>query len=215
MGRLLTAAMASNTHKTYAVGWNIFCRFQQQQNQAAFYPANAEDIRRFIAWLSLQNYAPATISTYVLAVGYYHNILGCDNPTQDFLVCKLLEGCRRSNPSMDRREPISHTVLQKIVLALPSVCSSRFEATMFKAVFLMAFFGFMRVGEFAATSRTHIQTSILLDTDVCICRTEGLASSIRVTFRFSKNNQHGSRKWFTEPKQENHCSAQSRPWQNF
>ena len=186
MGRLLTAAVASNTHKTYAVGWNIFCRFQQQKNHGSLSPANAEDVRQFIVWLSLHNYAASTISTYVLAVGYFHNILGYDNPTHDFLVSKLLEGCRRSNPSMDRREPISHDVLQKIVLALPSVCSSKFEATLFKAVFLLAYFGFMRVGEFTATSRNHIQSSVLLDTDVCISRTEGLASSIRVNFRLSK-----------------------------
>ena len=114
-------------------------------------------------------------------MGYFHNILGYDNPTHDFLVSKLLEGCRGSNPSMDRCKPISHAILQKIVLALPSVCSSKFEATLFKAVF-----GFMRVGEFTATSRNHIQSSVLLDTDVCISRTEGLASSIRVNFRFSK-----------------------------
>ena len=112
----------------------------------AFTPATALDIRRFVAWLSVQNYAAATINTYVSAVEYFHNVMGFEDPTKDFLVSKLLEGCRRSNPSVDKREPISLSTLQKIVEVLPSICSSTFETLMFKAVFLMAFFGFMRVG---------------------------------------------------------------------
>jgi hypothetical protein len=56
----------------------------------AFTPASASDIRRFIAWLSLQNYAAATEHTYVSAVGYFHNVLSFEDPTRDFTVSKLL-----------------------------------------------------------------------------------------------------------------------------
>ena len=191
MNRLLSAALAKNTHKTYARGWEMFCRFQPCHQNVTHCPANASDVRRFIGWLSVQNFAPATINTYVSAVGYYHKINGCSDPTHDFLVAKLLEGCRRSHPSRDCRQPISLLILKEICGSLPIVCSSQFEACMFKAVFLSAFFGLLRVGEFAADSKHKIQESVLSVSDVHFGHTDVNDPYVEVSLKHSKNNQAG------------------------
>ena len=188
MRRLLHAAVAPGTHKTYATGWEAFSRFcQQQSSLVPGTPAVPADIRRFIAWLSLQAKAPATIATYVSAVGYAHKIRGWADPTQDFLVSKLLEGCRRDRPSTDARIPVTLSMLTRIVRALPNVCTSVYEAQLFKAAFLAAFFGFMRIGEFAADSKTRIQPSVIKAADIHF--DEGL--SVTISFPRSKNNQKG------------------------
>ena len=190
MGRLLNAAFASNTHKTYLTGWKMFCRFLRRPD-SVLTPAEPEDVRRFIAWLSLQSLAASTINTYVSAVGYYHRIYGWSDPTSDYLVAKLLQGCRRGRASTDSRQPVSIPMLKTIIRSLLIVSSSSFEARLFKTVFLFAFFGFMRVGEFAADSRHSIPASVLLFSDVQICRQDDTGISVTVSFRHSKNNQCG------------------------
>ncbi len=43
-------------------------------------------------------FAPSTISTYVSAVRFYHKSHGWPDPTTDFFVSKLLEGCKQLHP---------------------------------------------------------------------------------------------------------------------
>ena len=154
-------------------------------------PADADDIRHFIAWLSVHNYAASTISTYVAAIGYYHKLHGFDDPTGEFLVSKLLEGCRRNRPSFDGREPMSVTLLDTIIRSLPAVCASSFECSMYSAAFSLAFFGFLRLGEFAADSRNRISESVLRASDVAMEYVDGQPVSVCIRLRQAKNNQCG------------------------
>ena len=73
INRLLLAASASNTHKTYQTGWRVFCTFMGHQLDGG-HTASPEDVRKFITWLSLQRFAPSMIATYVPGVGYHHKI---------------------------------------------------------------------------------------------------------------------------------------------
>lgn len=180
--------MASNTHKTYAAGWNKFCQFFGSVYGG---PVSADVIQRFVAWLSLHKFAPSTITTYVSAVGFYHKLQGWADPTNDFLVSKLLEGCRRLRPLSDTRLPMSIPILVQITQSLPAVCTSTFEACLFKTVFVCAFFGFMRVGELAADSRHRVQPSVLTAADVQFCQSGERGQSFLFSFKHAKNNQCG------------------------
>ncbi len=192
ISRLLTAALAPNTHKTYQVGWRAFCQFKQLSGAYEFVsPASVQDVREFVASLSIQNLAPATIATYVSGVGYVHKLRGWPDPTRDFLVSKLLEGCRRLSGAADQRLPITLPLLSILLQALPHNCSSSFEALLFRAVMLSAFFGFMRIGEFAAVSRTRLQQSLLLFSDICFCDVGKASASVLISFRYTKTNKSG------------------------
>ena len=160
------AASTENTHKTYQNGWRAFCSFMNQRLGASF-PASSGDVQRFIAWLSLQRFAPSMIATYVSAVGYFYKIRGWPDPTRDFLVAKLLTGCRRDKPGGDTRWQMTLSILSRIMSALPQVCHTAYETALFRAAMLCAFFGFMRISEFASVSKTRIQRSLLLASD-CI-----------------------------------------------
>ena len=190
MNRLLSLSIAPNTKRVYTVGWNAFCQFKGwRPNTIAC--GSIQDISQFVAWLSLRNLSPRTISTYVAGVGFFHKVNGWEDPTRDFLVTKLLEGCHRDRPSVDSRLPISLPILSDMVRALPHVCSSHFECEMFKAVLLSAFFGFMRVGEFAAHSKHNIQNSLLSISSLDFCHTNTGEASILISFHSCKNNQTG------------------------
>jgi hypothetical protein len=191
MSRLLAASIAPNSHKAYATGWNAFCRFRQPSLDTVGPPASAVEVRRFVAWLSLRGLAPATIANYVSGVGYFYKLHGMSDPTKDFLVSKLIEGSRRGCGLVDNRVPISLPILQQLIDSLPHICASQFESTMFKAVFLGAFFVFLRVGEFAVVSNSRVQESVLVFGDVQFSKPGSHDQFVGLTFRQSKNNQHG------------------------
>ena len=103
-----------------------------------------------------------------------------------------MEGCRRDRPSRDNRLPISVSVLYSLLLALPQVCVSQFEVELFRAAMLGASFGFMRIGEFVADSRTRFQESLLQFSDVRFCNNGTPAASVLIYFRFTKTDKTGS-----------------------
>ncbi len=188
---MLSVAFAQNSHKTYSTGWHVFCQFTSQRSIDLSLPVPSSVIQEFIAWLSLRGSAPSTIATYVSGVGFHHKVHGHPDPTKTFLVSKMLVGCRRDR-QVDKRRPITVPVLYQILAALSHVCSSRFEELLFKASMLCAFFGFMRVGEFTADSKGHIQESMLQLSDVTFSTAGINGDSVLISFRTCKNNQSGN-----------------------
>lgn len=83
-------------------------------------------------------------------------------------------------------------VLTRIIQALPHVCKDHYEVALFHAVMLCAFFCFMRISEFAAVSKTNIQSSLILASDVEFTNLGQDNASVLVTFRYTKNNQMGT-----------------------
>lgn len=190
--RLLSVAFAKNSFKTYSTVWNAFCHFAGERSEVPRLPVLSTVIQEFIAWLSLRGLASSTIATYVAGVGLYHKLQGYFDPTKDFLVSKLLEGCRRDRKTVDQRTPITLPILTRILEALPHICASRFEELLFRAAMLCAFFGFMRVGEFTADSKTALQESVLLLSDVTFDDVGDSGASLLISFRTCKTNHSGT-----------------------
>jgi len=100
-------------------------------------------------------YAWGTISEYLTAIRDWHIKHGLPNPTGRPLVRRALQTakkfCRRLG-RVERKWPISASVLRlwKTTLDL-----SRWNARVFYAAALLAFFGLHRVSEFAGTSYTY------------------------------------------------------------
>jgi hypothetical protein len=103
--------------------------------------------------MSIDGKAPSTISTYIAAISFVHKINGWWDPTANFIVKKLKEGCKRLKGHVDNRRPISLSILKQLCRVTQGICSTQYEATMFKAAFAIAFFGFLRIGEFTETAR--------------------------------------------------------------
>ena len=55
--------------------------------------------------------------------------------TQSFVVQKLLAVVSKTNKRNDIRKIITMSLLNKIIEALPNICSSYFEATLFASIF--------------------------------------------------------------------------------
>ena len=79
-----------------------------------------------------------------------------------FLVRKLIEGVKRATGGrVDSRRPVTYELLVKLLNALNFICHNKYETTLFQAAFTIAYFAFLRVGEFTAVSR-HIEASTIL-----------------------------------------------------
>ena len=185
--RRVQMAWAPKTLRMYEVGMTCFRNFRVEYKcQNIHSPANPLEITRFIASLSLQNKAPSTISAYVAAISTWHKSLRLPDPCDDFIVKKSLKGGFKEPTPSDLREPITIELLGKLVAALRPVSDSTYERKMFKAAYLLAFFGLFRIGEFVADTKGRAQRSVLLLSDIAI-----QGNSLKVTIRFSKTDQKG------------------------
>jgi hypothetical protein len=202
--------VSDRTYKSYAQAFSVFSEFCSMLGYDASSGASVQLLAEFIAWLSLAGRAAATISLYVAGIGFWHKIRMLKNPVDDALIHRLLSGIRRDKPAADIRQPITVHVLRKLIAILPSVTSTAYEACMLRAAFSIAFYGFLRLGEFTASSKKSTSDISLLATDVNII---GHVSrrAIEITLRRSKNNQRGpSQRLIIQPiKGRGECPVQA------
>ena len=99
----------------------------------------------------------------------------------------MLLGLDKLGRSVDSRMPITPSLLDKILERLAAVCSSSYEACMFKAAFSLAYFGLFRIGELVADSTKNYGHAWTLN-DV---RISGHESRLVVNIRHAKSDQGG------------------------
>ena len=93
---LLNAALSCATKRAYRRAISSYancCRFHFPV--VPVFPASACVLGAFIAHLPSQRYAPATFMTYVSAISYVHRLAGKVDPTQLFVINKLLVGAKK------------------------------------------------------------------------------------------------------------------------
>lgn len=185
--RLLQASLADGTHTVYQRGVSAFEQFRGKFGLALTWPAPCSQVVAFISSMSLEGKAPATISSYLAGLAFKHKINGWDDPSKAFIVQKLVEGSRRLNGSSDGRAPLTLSILRDITSVLSRVCASNYEYALFCAAFTLAFFAFLRVGEFTAKSKSDKGRKIIAISDVSFIG--GL--KMQVTLRYSKTDQLG------------------------
>ena len=169
--RLLNAALTEGTRHAYkhAVTSSVF-------------PASIVALAAFVAHLFSQNYAPATLLTYMSALSYVHKLADMADPTQHFVIKKLLAGAQKLAAKPDTRLPITPTVLHKIVDATPFIVSSNYVCYMLQSMFLLSFHAFLRIGEITVHSQAR-HASVIQVSDVTISN----SSLILVMCHFKHN----------------------------
>ena len=105
------------------------------------------NVSLFIAYLVSRSFAPATIASYVSAMGYVHRINGYDDPTGAFIIKKLMQSCQKTQPSGDHRLPITKLLLHQLIHALNYTTNSYFDRCLYSSMFTLAFHAFLRIGE--------------------------------------------------------------------
>ena len=118
-------------------------------------PIPLSDIINFIAFLEKSGYKAATAKSYISGLSFKMKLMGLFDTTKSFIIAKMLQGMEKLHKRVDARKPITFEILERIIAALPNVCSSDYESILFASCFTIAFFGFLRVGEFAFSKNSE------------------------------------------------------------
>lgn len=162
------------------------------------WPVPLSDLINFITFLSKNEYSPSTVKSYISSLSFTMKISGLLDTTNSFIITKMLLGMQRLHKRVDSRRPITIDLLMQIFDALQYTCSSVYETALFSSCFSLAFFAFLRVGEFA---ESHLPERHMLQySDISIDKENGL---INLSLPSSKTDQLAIRTNLVIPRFEN------------
>lgn len=184
---MISNSLACSTKKVYKRSWLEF-KDVCQQFSLQYFPANNRTILFYIGHCADSGLSYRSIMTRISSVSFVHKFRGVTDATHDFIVKKCLLGCKNSNVSMDIRKPISLVMLHNMCDKLPDLFPTLYHVTLFKAMFMLAFYAFLRVSEFTMTSKNNVH--ILVRSNVKLLRsTTGQPSTLEVTFNSFKHSK--------------------------
>ena len=146
--QLLLASVAPNTRTAYQSSlakFSVFSRSFFPGNQVI--PTNMQVLATYIAYLYTKGYAPSTITSQVSAIAFIHKLSNVPDPSESFLIKKLLAGARNLKSHPDIRKPIQQHTLHSLVDSVNHVESSSSSRATIVAMYLLLFHAFLRIGE--------------------------------------------------------------------
>ena len=144
----LRASLAPSTWDAYRRAWGLFHQFYTGMcGESPCLPYRSVDLLYFIAHLSARGLAPATITCNVSAISFLHKINQVHDPADMMVVQKMLQGLRKQKGTVDARLPITSHFLSLIHFRAPQVLSDHYDVLFIRALALVAFHGFFRMGE--------------------------------------------------------------------
>lgn len=153
---LLRASLSSATFTSYnrfVRNYVQFCNIYFQECQA--FPSSHVMLTQYIAYLFLKGYSPSTIATHMSAISFVHKANSLNDPTNNFLIKKILKGAHNIRGSVDCRLPITKDILTRLISSIPYVVSNCDNQLLITAMFLLAFYAFLRVGEITVKSSSE------------------------------------------------------------
>ena len=151
VSELLLTSLAPSTMTGYARAWTLLGQCMHHIDipfhGISSLPLSSDLMLMFIGYLHLINYAPASIVSYVSAISYVHKIKNLPDPTSLFVVQRLLSAITKTNQTTDPRLPITLDILTNIITSLQHTDNSHHNQCLLRAMFTVAFFGLMRIGE--------------------------------------------------------------------
>lgn len=120
--------------------------------QSTVLPATVEKLSLFVAFCYHNQLACSTVNTYMSVIIYLHKIGGFHDVTQSFVIKKPLQCLRKIGDKRDTRLPITYLILQQLIASLQHTSSSFFLKILLKAMYLIAFHAFLRVGKITQTT---------------------------------------------------------------
>ena len=191
---LWTEAVSNGTKQTYNTGMRCFKTFLALHNFSVNGSIPVVDENMLILFVahcfSVLNLKYCTIKLYLNGIRFHYLQLGIDNPLcrTNFNLERLhiiLRSIKRiQGATVQRRLPITFDILQNICSTLRNGIFSPFLNVMLEAAFTVAFFGFLRCGEFTCRNVFDPNINLNMD-DVTINET---STNIKLHLKTSKTD---------------------------
>jgi hypothetical protein len=181
----ISQALAASTQKLYSTGWRTFSKFMQLSGTPDVFKLSDDDRQK--AMLAFVTYCVdnlhisyTTVKSYLCAIKYYFSRSGAPDPLsfsggQPFSQLKLLlRGIRKVQGSPTQaREPVTIELLSSMVKILVKGLYGPYIDTLLIASFLVAFFGFLRCGEFTTLTDNFDPRFDFTMSDVTVLNSSG------------------------------------------
>ena len=142
---------------------------------------------RYLAHLQLAGLAPKTLRVQLAGLSFFCKVNDWWDPGHSFRIRRAVDGWGRLAPRrVDSRRPISLHMLRRFWKILEDVCSTPYEAALFRAAFALAFYGAFRSSELLPASKDDRQGSALARHDIQVS-----GSQLVIRLRHSKTDQRG------------------------
>ena len=119
-------------------------------------PASVNTLLAYIGFSANNSIAYRTVVSRLSTVSFIHKLNGQPDLAKSFIIRKCLLGYNKQFFSADVRKPITLQLLHSLCDVLPCMFSDSYVVLLYKTMFLLAFYAFLRVSEFTApTSATQ------------------------------------------------------------
>ena len=189
---MLGESLSYSTRQAYSRVWKSLASFCQTigEIEGSKPPVAPSVVFLFLTDLISKGMSGSSVCCYSSAISYVHKLCGMRDPTSSFAVTKLIAAAKKLKPTRDLRMPISSMILRKLIDVSHLVIPSHYDVVLIKALFLVCFFGFFRIGELVPKSKAR-GLQVVQYTDLILVFEHKLASEAHITIRHSKNLEKG------------------------
>uniref|UniRef100_A0A096M1W8 Core-binding (CB) domain-containing protein n=1 Tax=Poecilia formosa TaxID=48698 RepID=A0A096M1W8_POEFO len=166
----MKAGLAPSTLKTYTHAWLTFVKFCASQH-IPHVPVLTSVVLAFITFCYVhRRLKPPYIRSLLAGINFFAKCLQTDfapSLLSNHSIKLLLRGISKSYlPRPDPRKPITAPILKSLILTVRSSPYSPYVKSLLSSVYLLAFFGFLRLGEFTTPSNAFIPSRDLTISDL-------------------------------------------------
>ena len=147
------------------------------------------------------------MNTYISALSYSHKLLRLPDPTRVFYIIQMLKGYGKTGSQLDSRLPITLPILQSLLEVAPRTMGSYYQICQFKAMCLLAFFAFLRMGEIT-TSKNKSCQPLQLHQLAYVCDSGNPVAAMKLTFHDFKHHYNQRPFTLTINRQQTCCPIQ-------
>jgi len=150
------------------------------QLQGPIFPISTEHLAVFIAFLAEQKYPASTVLTYISALGFPQRLAYLPDPTKVDIIQLALRGYSKLNPSLP--------ILENIISSCVHTLSTLYHRKLMQAMYAIAFFAALRVGEITCQPNQSQRNLIFLNQVSFIRNREGSVNVVKLTLRNYKHS---------------------------
>ena len=154
----------SSTKDNYYRIWQSFNKFVVKLDQI---PDNWEQrVTLYVAYLIDKGRQSSSVKSYLSAIKKILTFIGYDLSCDQVLLNSLSKACRLQNDKLKIRKPIRTKLLEQLLFELERYFKNQlFLEYLYKAIFVIAYYGLLRIGELTASDHVTKAKDVSIGTN--------------------------------------------------
>lgn len=189
---ILSGALSDRSRALYRHYLQRYVQFCDEHRISSKLPISIANMLNFLAYLIYKGYKVNTVAGHSSALGYISKLYGFQNLNDSFLLKQFFKGASKVPSAVvnpDSRVPITFSVLQKLLAAIPKVILCPYKRVLFAAMCIIAFHGFLRIGELCVKN-SKPTNHVLRFQDVSLVENNGLNIGVEILLQSFKHSKH-------------------------